>query len=186
MGDGPVFVRVMTLLRHLLQVPFDRPAERGSNLHQHLISATETIPGAYLPGETATLRKDLEKLLTPYGFRNRNDNVRHGYCLGTAVLSPARLREVHNVVQQAASRLADPLAQDLLSELDERLGWAGISADGLPPVRSYARPPCGGRHPAGAPRLAGRTPPRRSDRGSNRGTPPRAAAALRRRGQLCR
>jgi predicted kinase len=139
MGDGPVFVRVMTLLRHLLQVPFDRPAERGSNLHQHLITATETIPGAYLPGETATLRKDLEKLLTPYGFRNRNDNVRHGYCLGTAVLSPARLREVHNVVQQAAGRLADPSAQDLLSELDERLGWAGISADGLPPVRSYAR-----------------------------------------------
>ena len=139
MGDGPVFVRVMTLLRHLLQVPFDRPAERGSTLHQHLISATETIPGAYLPGETATLRKDLEKLLTPYGFRNRNDNVRHGYCLGTAVLSPARLREVHNVVQQAAGRLADPSAQDLLAELDERLGWAGISADGLPPVRSYAR-----------------------------------------------
>jgi predicted kinase len=139
MGDGPVFVRVMTLLRHLLQVPFDRPAERGSTLHQHLITATETIPGAYLPGETSTLRKDLEKLLTPYGFRNRNDNVRHGYCLGTAVLSPARLREVHNVVQQAAGRLADPSAQDLLAELDERLGWAGISADGLPPVRSYAR-----------------------------------------------
>ena len=139
MGDGPVFVRVMTLLRHLLQMPFDRPAERGSNLHQHLISATETIPGAYLRGETATLRKDLEKLLTPYGFRNRNDNVRHGYCLGAAVLSPARLREVHNVVQQAAGRLADPSAQDLLVELDERLGWAGISADGLPPVRSYAR-----------------------------------------------
>ncbi len=139
MGDGPVFVRVMTLLRHLLQVPFDRPAERGANLHQHLIAATETIPGAYLPGETATLRKDLEKILTPYGFRHRNDNVRHGYCLGTAVLSPPRLRELHHVVRQTAGRLADPSAQDLLAELDERLGWAGISADGLPPVRSYAR-----------------------------------------------
>ncbi|MCP9831868.1 AAA family ATPase [Synechococcus sp. HJ21-Hayes] len=139
MGDGPVFVRVMTLLRHLLQVPLDRPAERGSNLHQHLIAATETIPGAYLSGETATLRKDLEKLLTPYGFRNRHDNVRHGYCLGTAVLSPPRLQEVHNVVRQAAGQLADPSAQDLLAELDQRLGWAGISADGLPPVRSYAR-----------------------------------------------
>ncbi len=139
MGDGPVFLRVMTLLRHLLQVPFDRPAERGANLHQHLISATESIPGAYLPGETATLRKDLEKILTPYGFRHRNDNVRHGYCLGTAVLSPPRLRELHHVVRQAAGRLADPSAQDLLAELDERLGWAGISADGLPPVRSYAR-----------------------------------------------
>ena len=139
MGDGPVFLRVMTLLRRLLQVPFDRPAERGGNLHQHLITGTESIPGAYLPGELATLRKDLEKILTPYGFRNRNDNVRHGYCLGTAVLSPPRLRELHNVVRQAAGRLADPSAQDLLAELDERLGWAGISADGLPPVRSYAR-----------------------------------------------
>jgi predicted kinase len=139
LGDGPVFLRVMTLLRHLLQVPFDRPAERGANLHQHLITATEAIPGAYLPGETATLRKDLEKLLTPYGFRNRHDNVRHGYCLGTAVLSPPRLRELHHVVRQTAGRLADPSAQDLLAELDERLGWAGISADGLPPVRSYAR-----------------------------------------------
>jgi hypothetical protein len=139
MGDGPVFLRVMTLLRHLLQVPFDRPPERGANLHQHLITATESIPGSYLPGETATLRKDLEKILTPYGFRSRHNNVRHGYCLGTAVLSPPRLQELHHVVRQTAGRLADPSAQNLLAELDERLGWAGISADGLPPVRSYAR-----------------------------------------------
>jgi predicted kinase len=139
MGDGPVFLRVMTLLRHLLQMPFDRPAERGANLHAHLIAATAAIPGGYLPGEMATLRKDLEKILTPYGFRNRNDNVRHGYCLGTALFSAPRLRELHQVVRQAAGRLADPSAQDLLAELDERLGWAGISADGLPPVRSYAR-----------------------------------------------
>jgi predicted kinase len=133
MGDGPVFLRVMTLLRHLLQQPFDRPAERGANLHQHLIAATEAIPGAYLSGETATLRKDLEKILTPY------DNVRHGYCLGTAVLPAARLQELHNVLRQSAGRLADPSAQNLLVELDERLGWAGISANGVAPVRSYAR-----------------------------------------------
>ena len=139
LGDGPVFLRVMTLLRHLLQMPFDRPAERGGNLHDHLIAATAAIPGGYLSGETATLRKDLEKLLTPYGFRNRNDNVRHGYCLGTALFSVPRLQELHNVVRQAAGRLADPSAHDLLAELDERLGWAGISADRLAPVRSYAR-----------------------------------------------
>ena len=102
MGDGPVFLKVMTLLHRLLQVPFDRPAEHGATLHQHLIAATESIAGAYLPGETATLRKDLEKVLTPYGFRNRHDNVRHGYCPGTAVLSPPRLRELHNVVRSYA------------------------------------------------------------------------------------
>ena len=83
MGDGPVFVRVMTLLRHLLQTPFDRAASKGTTLHQHLIAATEAIPGSYLGGETASLRKDIEKILTPYGFRCRHDNVRHGYALGT-------------------------------------------------------------------------------------------------------
>ncbi len=139
MGDGPVFLRVMTLLRHLLQTPFDRDPAQGGNLQQHLIAATATIPGAYLPGESASLRKDIEKILTPYGFRSRNDNVRHGYALGTALLSPPRLREVHAVVQQAAARLADPSAQDLLQELEQRLAWAGIDIASRVPVRSYAR-----------------------------------------------
>jgi len=137
MGDGPVFLRVMTLLRHLLQHPFDH--EPGTNLHSHLIDATAAIPGAYLPGETASLRKDLEKLLAPYGFRAHRDHSRHGYCLGTALLSAPRLREVRAVVQQAAGRLADPSAQDLLAELDERLSWAGLTDDEVPAVRSYAR-----------------------------------------------
>jgi predicted kinase len=136
LGDAAVFQRVFTLLRHLLQQPFDRAP--GVPLPEHLIAQIETIPGAYLPGEAATLRKDLEKLLTPYGFRTRNDNVRHGYALGTALLSAPRLREIHGVVSQAAGRLADPTAQDLLNELEQRLGWAGIAIDGSPPVRAFA------------------------------------------------
>ena len=139
MGDAPVFLRVMTLLRHLLQAPFDRQRQSGISLQQHLIGATSAIPGGYLPGESATLRKDVEKILTPYGFRPRHDNVRHGYCLGTAVLSAPRLREVHEIVGQAAGRLADPSAQDLLAELDARLGWAGLNREDATPVRSYAR-----------------------------------------------
>jgi predicted kinase len=136
LGDAPVFVRVFTLLRHLLQQPFDRAA--GTPLPEHLISQIETIPGAYLPGEAATLRKDLEKLLTPYGFRTRNDNVRHGYALGTALLSANRLREIHGVVSQAAGRLADPTAQDLLAELEQRLHWGGIDSETSSPVRAFA------------------------------------------------
>ncbi|MFZ4566908.1 MAG: AAA family ATPase [Prochlorococcaceae cyanobacterium] len=136
LGDGPVFVRVFTLLRHLLQQPFDR--EAGTPLPEHLIAQTEAIPGAYLPGEAATLRKDLEKLLTPYGFRRRNDNVRHGYAIGTALLSAHRLREIHGVVSQAAGRLADPTAQDLLTELEQRLQWGGIGVESSTPVRAFA------------------------------------------------
>ena len=138
MGDAPVFTRVMTLLRHLLHTPFDRDTDGGRSLHEHLIAATAAIPGGYLAGETATLRKDLEKLLTPYGFRAANDNVRHGYCLGTALLTAPRLREIRSLVQQAAGRLSDPSAQPLLEELRQRLAWAGLE-DPEPPLRLYAR-----------------------------------------------
>ena len=138
MGDGPVFQRVMTLLRHLLHQPFDRDPTSTLTLHEQLIAATAAIPGGYLSGETATLRKDLEKLLTPYGFRAANDNVRHGYALGTAVLPAPRLREIQALVQQAAGRLADPSAQPLLAELEQRLAWAGLD-DPVPPLRLYAR-----------------------------------------------
>ena len=136
MADAAVFVRVFTLLRHLLQQPFDQA--EGVALPEHLIERTEAIPGAYLPSEAATLRKDLEKLLTPYGFRHRNDNVRHGYAIGTALLSAHRLREIHGVVSQAAGRLADPTSQDLLRELEQRLAWGGITVDGTAPVRAFA------------------------------------------------
>ena len=136
LGDAPVFARVFTLLRHVLQQPFDRAA--GRSLPEHLIAQLEAVPGAYLGGEAATLRKDIEKILTPYGFRTRNDNVRHGYAIGTALLSAQRLREVHGVVSQAAGRLADPSAQDLLAELEQRLQWGGIEAGTATPVRAFA------------------------------------------------
>jgi predicted kinase len=135
-GDAPVFVRVFTLLRHLLQHPFDQA--EGVPLPEHLIERTEAIPGAYLSSEAATLRKDLEKLLTPYGFRPPRDNVRHGYALGTALLSAHQLRDIHGVVSQAAGRLADPTAQELLRGLEQRLAWGGIAVDGSTPVRAFA------------------------------------------------
>ena len=133
MADRPVFVRVFSLLRHLLQNPFDH--QRGVPLNEQLITS---LGGVYLPGERGSLRKDVQHLLTPYGFRSRNDNARHGYGLGTAVLPAARLREVHQVVRQAANRLGDPTAQDLLAELEERLRWGGLLRDDELPVRTFA------------------------------------------------
>ena len=138
LGDGPVFIRLFTLLRHLLQQPFDRDPTGGRDLQSHLIEQCSSIPGAYLPNETASLRKDAEKIFTPYGFRVRNDNVRHGYTLGTALLSGGELKAVHGVLQQAAGRLSDPSAQQLLTNLELRLEQAGISVASCSPVRSYA------------------------------------------------
>ena len=77
-------------------------------------------------------------MLTTYGFHSRPDNVRHGYALGTALLSAQRLREIHGVVSQAAGRLADPSAQDLQAELEQRLAWGGIAMDGSALARAFA------------------------------------------------
>lgn len=139
MADAAVFVRVMTLLRHLLQTPFDRPAEGpgAMAMQRHLLEQLNGIPGGHGPGELATLRKDIEKTLTPYGFRLRQDNPRHGYCLGTALLSAPRLVEIHGVVQHAAQQLGDPTAIDLLDELEQRLAWGGVAVEGRPPLRAY-------------------------------------------------
>ena len=60
MADQSVFIRVFSLLRHLLQKPFDH--ERGTPLTEQLI---RSLDGIYMPGESATLRKDIERILTP-------------------------------------------------------------------------------------------------------------------------
>jgi hypothetical protein len=112
-------------------------------IQEHLLEQLSAIPGGHGPRELASLRKDIEKVLTPYGFRLPHDNPRHGYCLGTALLSAPRLVDIHGVVQHAAIRLGDPTAQDLLSELEERLAWGGIETAGALPLRAYldgARP----------------------------------------------
>jgi predicted kinase len=136
LGDAPVFRRVFSLIRHVLHHPFDK--RPGTSLPNHLIAQLQDTPGAYLPGESASLRKDLEKILTPYGFRPRNNNVRHGYAIGNALLSAQRLQEVHGVIQQAAGRLEDPTAQDLLEVVEQRLQWGGLALHQKPPVRAFA------------------------------------------------
>lgn len=135
-ADPAVFRRLFTLLRHCVQQPYD--AASGEPLHDHLAAELAAIPGGYLESEGDTLRKDAERILAPYGLRATTGAARHGHALGTAVLSAARLREVHQVVDGAARRLGDPSNQDLLLELEERLGRGGLlSADHLP-VRAFA------------------------------------------------
>ncbi|MCX5956700.1 MAG: ATP-binding protein [Cyanobacteria bacterium] len=160
MADAAVFVRVMTLLRHLLQTPFDRPADGpgAMAMQRHLLEQLSEIPGGHGPGELATLRKDIEKTLTPYGFRLRHDNPRHGYCIGTALLSAPRLVEIHGVVQHAAERLGRHRGD----------GHAAVAH------LSRWRPSRRGEPAAGQP---GRTKGSRADRNGDPRAPPRAAAA---------
>ena len=135
MADKQIFVRRMTLLRHVIQNPFDHAQEVP--LREHLINQLSDV---YMPGEASTLRKDVEELFTPYGFRDRRDNVRHGHGIGVAVLPASRLRDVHHVITQAVTRLGDPTAELLQGELEERLRWGGLlgEKDKGMPLRVFA------------------------------------------------
>ncbi|MEB3169096.1 MAG: AAA family ATPase [Synechococcaceae cyanobacterium] len=134
LADPAVFRRVFTLLRHILKHPFDAANTSstgpGSPLYQHLIDRLSDIEGSYEPNQEATLRKDLEGLLRPYGFaanvKGRPDSSRQGYAIGTALLSADQLLEVHSLLKASMERLSDSSQKPMLLSLEERLRRAGL------------------------------------------------------------
>ena len=141
LADKHVFRRVFTLLRHILQEPFDLPNQTTDtskdkkqgedNFYSHLIKATEDIEGAYNCNQEASLRKDLEEILTPYGFRSltgrgRPDSLRHGFSIGTALLSTDQLLEVYEMLKASLERLSDQAQKPVLEQLRQKLVWAGV------------------------------------------------------------
>jgi predicted kinase len=154
LGDSRAFRRVFTLLRHILRQPFDAPpalepegkasSPRGErNLHSHLIQQLSHLEGSYASGQESVLRKDFEELLLPYGFRRetrgRPESVRHGYAIGTALLSVEELLDVHNLLKASLERLSDASQKPVLQALEERLRWAGLLDYQLPRTRHPKR-----------------------------------------------
>lgn len=154
-----VFQRVFTLLRHILQEPFDAPeqapaaeptaqaqprakrarrsSEEFSPLYRHLIERLDDLEGSYRSDQEAALRYDIEHILIPYGFlapvKGRPQSRRQGYAIGTALLSADQLLEVHAQLKASLDRLSDQSQKPLLLSLEDRLQRAGIlRADGTP------------------------------------------------------
>ena len=146
LADPAVFRRVFTLLRHILQHPFDAPSGGSSGpglpLYRHLIDRLSDIDGSYQADQEATLRKDLEGLLRPYGFspevKGRPDRNRHGYAIGTALLSADQLLEVHSLLKASMERLSDASQKPLLLSMERRLRRAGL-LDGNAGQRNHGR-----------------------------------------------
>lgn len=138
MGDRRVFIRVMTLLRHILHEPFDAPTEPrpqrsgAGPLYSHLIDRLAGFEHSYAPGQEHLLRHDIDKVLRVYGFlpahkgAGRPEALRHGYAIGTALLSSDQLLDLHAVLRSSMQRLSDASQKPLLSQLEQRLAWAGI------------------------------------------------------------
>jgi hypothetical protein len=191
-ADRAVFQRQLSLLRHLIQNPFDRslslselekelpgrsPPRRGRRriiaaaasstpplpaqaqptqrlrppgVREHLLQRLEAIPGVSYNGQVRRLDKDIELLLTPYGFRDplpmtdsppqssKSQASRRGIALGTALLTATQLKEVHTLIKQSYRNLKDPTLLALQEELEERLSLAGVAVDSILPVRGFA------------------------------------------------
>jgi predicted kinase len=142
LGDGRTFRRAFTLLRHILKQPFDAPPGEQT-LYSHLIQQISHLEGSYTADQESVLRKDFEELLQPYGFRGetrgRPESLRHGYAIGTALLSAEQLLDVHSLLKASLERLSDASQRPVLEALEDRLRWAGLLDYQLPRVRHPKR-----------------------------------------------
>lgn len=130
--------------------PQGRERLRSPGVREHLLQRLETIAGVSYDGQVRRLDKDIEQLLTPYGFRNplpmadsdlsssKTTSSRRGIALGTALLTATQLKEVHMLIQQSYRNLKDPTLLALQQELEERLSMAGVAVESLVPIRGIA------------------------------------------------
>lgn len=130
--------------------PPGRARLRSPGVREHLLQRLEAIAGVSYDGQVRRLDKDIEQLLTPYGFRNplpmadsdipssKTTSSRRGIALGTALLTATQLKEVHMLIQQSYRNLKDPTLLALQQDLEDRLSMAGVAVESLVPVRGIA------------------------------------------------
>ncbi|MEB3199250.1 MAG: AAA family ATPase [Synechococcaceae cyanobacterium] len=135
-ADPAIFRRVMALLRHVIQDPFD--SGPGSLRHYLAARLEQLVPQSYCSVDGDNLRKDVERILTPYGFRVTSHPSRGGYALGTAVLSASQLQELVQLLDGVVQQLSDPTKQDLLETVRQRLDRGGLPVSEAQPLRRIA------------------------------------------------
>ena len=139
LGERAMFVRSLSLLRHLLLHPHDlKPGERVAEHLARSLNATTESPGRCTQ-DLWTARKvqaALSETLVPYGFRLPHCSGRHGYALGTALLSMSDLCEACALLELQAHHLGDSRAAALSSTLRQRLERSG-AAGGQMPLRRW-------------------------------------------------
>jgi len=129
-------------LQRRLDDPSLSPAERERLLRYGerptMAAVLAAMPGGYTARDGDSLRKDVERILTPYGFRHSHDVCRRGYALGTAVLSAPQLLELVQLLDGVVQQLSDPSKQDLLLDIKERLRRGGLAVEQTAPLRRIA------------------------------------------------
>ena len=164
LADRDAFGRVFTLLRHLLHHPFDTATDSGVGVCEHLARTLNVLQQQANPPESRAPSKGrwtwrqvhaaLTDTLTPYGFRLAGSSGRHGYALGTALLSLEQLVATAGLLRLQAHHLGDHQAGALSQTLAQRLEWIGVDLDAQPPLRRWLPDPPPAAH-SGSPQVEG-------------------------------
>lgn len=151
LADREAFCQTFTVLRHLLHHPGEQG--EGERINEHLAATLTRESGGKRRWQARQVHTAITETLTPYGFRRPGRSGRHGYALGTALLSLPQLQEACRLLELQAHALGDRSAAALSCSLRERLRQVGADPDRHSPGRRWIQPhrpalsalPAGGR-----------------------------------------
>ena len=132
--DWEPFHRLESLIIFMTHHPCLFDPEKGSlkTLVDAMIQA-----GEFPYDCSASIRKDIEKVLKPYGLMPSHP-MKKGYYLGTAILSRSELLQVFQLLQAQATSLTDSASLSVYETFKQRLEYSKIATSDIYPVRAIA------------------------------------------------
>lgn len=144
--DWEPFERLLIIFRTIIQHPFigDRhEIQKQKDRHNRLKNGQpQSVPYQSIELEKTLnqlgiiggklrnqIRRDIKTVFKPYGLMPKKFPVKHGYYLGTAILSPSELQRLREVLHSQKIYLEDPTAVELADILEQRLQYGGIPTE---------------------------------------------------------
>lgn len=131
-SDVEPFQRLMKTIRLIIHEPFIWDREKGT-----LDSLVARMQEENLVGYDFrdSLRKDIEKILKPYGILP-DFPMKRGYFAGTAILSTTDLVRVFHLLEAQAKSFNDPVDLQIYNKFQERMEMAKLAQADHYPVRA--------------------------------------------------
>ncbi len=145
-SDLEPFQRLIQTIRLIIQEPFIWKRELGGTLN----SLVERMREENLVTDNSRdrLRKDIEKVLKPYGILPEVP-MKRGYFAGTAVLSQPDLIKVFQLLATQVQHFDDPIGLEVYEKFEQRMKSAKLTDSDQYPVRAVHHP-----HPINQPILS--------------------------------
>ena len=135
-SDIEAFSRLINTIRLILHEPFIR--ESNSTTLESFVQRLQEkglVSNQDTKKQISNLRKDIEKVLKPYGILP-HFSMRRGYFTGTAILSFPDLVKVFRLLESQAKSLEDPESLEVYELFQERMQWSQLADTQSYPVRA--------------------------------------------------